>query len=207
MSRKAKAKRRSRTLKKAKYPKKAKKAKNAKKVVRRSRPHSRRRSKAAEKRQHRKPRRQRLRKDPLLEAAVLEMNRGRSLTATTKSVRVPSKQLKAYLRQHRIAKRKGKRIVARDNRLRRVPVMTDGRVRVVTVRGYEQARLVGQHHNAVANFVQTNDIGLIEPFKGKSVQSAKGKEHTLETDANALHRIAAMDTPPFHEIYKITSTN
>jgi hypothetical protein len=32
-----------------------------------------------------------------------------------------------------------------------------------------------------------------------------GKSHPLETDPNALHRIAAMDTPPFHEIYEITS--
>lgn len=83
--------------------------------------------------------------------------------------------------------------------------MTGGRFRVVTVRGYEPARLVGEHHHAVGEFVRTNDIGSIRPFEGQSVSAVGGRKYPLETDPNALHRIAAMDTPPFHEIYEITS--
>ena len=75
------------------------------------------------------------------------------------------------------------------------------------VAGYEQARLVGEHHHAVGSFVRTNDIELIKPFEGQSVRAASGRKYPLETDPNALHRIAAMDTPPFHEIYAITSTS
>jgi len=83
--------------------------------------------------------------------------------------------------------------------------MTGGRFRVLTVRGYEEARLVGEHHHAAGEFVRTNDIKLIKPFKGQSVQAVSGRKYALETDPNALHRIAAMDSPPFHEIYEITS--
>lgn len=142
---------------------------------------------------------------PQYEAAIKEMNRGRSLTTSARRLHLPAKELRTTLRRRKLVTRKGKRWVSKDDRLRRVPVMTDGRFRVVTVRGYERARLVGEHHNAVGEFVRTNQIKLIKPFKGKSVEAANGREYPLETDPNALHRIAAMDTPPFHEIYEITS--
>ena len=143
--------------------------------------------------------------DALLEIAVRQMNRGSSLTATARSLHVSAKDLKRSLKGKRLLKRRGKRWVPRDNRPRRVPVITGARVRIVTVSGYDQARLVGEHHHAVGEFVRTNAVELIEPFKGRSVQATDGRRYTLETRPNALHRIAAMDSPPFHEIYQITS--
>lgn len=136
------------------------------------------------------------------------MNRGSSLTTAARNLGLPRKQLQNYLTRRRLVKRKGKssRWVTKDNRLRRVPVMTGGRFRVLTVRGYERARLVGEHHNAVGEFIRTNKIAPIRPFEGKSVQAVTGREYPLETDPNALHRIASMDTPPFHEIYEVTSS-
>ena len=157
---------------------------------------------------HKKPTKRVPRKiplDPRLEIAVKDMNRGSSLTAAARSVNLRLKSLQSFVGRRRLAKRKGRRWVIKDDRLRRVQVITKGRIRTVTVRGYEQARLVGEHHNAAGNFVRTNDIQLIKPFDGRSVQAVKGKQHLLETDPNALHRIAAMDTPPFHEIYEIIS--
>jgi hypothetical protein len=85
--------------------------------------------------------------------------------------------------------------------------MTGGHFRVLTVRGYERARLVGEHHHAAGEFVRTNDIKLIKPFRGQTVEAVNGRRYLLETDPNALHRIAAMDSPPFHEIYEITSNS
>lgn len=83
--------------------------------------------------------------------------------------------------------------------------MTGGRFRVLTVRGYEQARLAGEHHHAVGEFVRTNNTAFIKPFDGQSVEAINKQRYVLETRPNALHRIAAMDSPPFHEIYEITS--
>ena len=85
--------------------------------------------------------------------------------------------------------------------------MTGGRVVKPTVRGYEQARLTGAHYHAVGQFVKTNNREFIKPFEGRSVTAANGRQYPLETDPNALHRIAAMDTPEFHEIYHITSNS
>jgi hypothetical protein len=143
--------------------------------------------------------------DKKLNAAILEMNRGRSLTAAARLAHVSAERLRTFLQANQVAKRKGRRWIPRDNRPRRVLVTTKGTMRVVFVAGYEPARLVGEHHHAASAFVRTNDLELLKPFEGKSVRSIDGKSYPLETDPNALHRIAAMDTPPFHEIYEITS--
>jgi hypothetical protein len=143
--------------------------------------------------------------DPRLEIAVKEMNRGSSLTEAARSSNLSPKSLQASLKQRRLVRRKADRWIIKDTRPRQVPVITRGRIRVVTVDGYEEARLVGQHYQAAGDFVRTNDIQVIKPFDGQSVRPVKGKPIPLETDPNALHRIAAMDSPPFHEIYEITS--
>lgn len=143
--------------------------------------------------------------DARMEVAVKELNRGSSFTAAAHSVDLTPKALQSYVRHRRLARRKGDRWTIKDNRPRRVPVMTKGRTRNLTVAGFREARLVGEHHNAVGHFVRTNNIALLKPFDGRSVRLTTGKEIPLETDPNALHRIAAMDTPPFHEIYEITS--
>jgi hypothetical protein len=85
--------------------------------------------------------------------------------------------------------------------------MTNGKFRILTVRGYEEARLVGEHHFAAGEFVRTNNTKLIEPFDGETVKAINGRKYPLETNPNALHRIASMETPPFHEIYEITSNS
>jgi hypothetical protein len=94
----------------------------------------------------------------------------------------------------------------KDDRLRKVLVMTRGRFRELTVRGFAEASLAGAHHHVAGQFVRTNDITLLKPFAGKSVRAATGRKYPLETDPNALHRIAAMGSPPFHEIYEILSS-
>jgi hypothetical protein len=144
--------------------------------------------------------------DPRIEAAILEMNRGRSLTAAARASHISRQRLRKILVQRRLAKRKGRRWFSKDNRLRQVPVITRGRVLPLPVPGYEQARLVGEHTHAVGAFLSTNDVTLLKPFEGRIVQAVNGRRYVLETDPNTLHRIAAMDSPPFHEIYEITSS-
>ena len=143
--------------------------------------------------------------DPRIEAAIRAMNRGQSLTAAARAAHLSRRRLRKFLVQQRLGKRKGRRWITKDNRLREVPVMTGGRTKKITVRGYAPARDVGEHHHAVGQFVSTNDLALLKPFEGRTVQAANGRRYVLETDPNALHRIAAMGSPPFHEIYRIIS--
>ncbi len=145
--------------------------------------------------------------DSKINAAILDMNRGNAMTAAAKSRNVSVERLRRYLAVQRLAERDGRRWVINDGRPRQVPVMTGGRMQILTVDGFDQARLVGEHHQAVGAFVRTNDIEFIKAFEGRSVRGANGRKYLLETDPNELHRIASMDTPPFHEIYAITSTS
>lgn len=143
--------------------------------------------------------------DRRLETAVREMNRGRSLSATARALGFSAKDLQKQLKSKRLITRKGSRWVAKDNRLRQVPVMSGGRFRALTVRGFKPANIVSRHYSAVNEFVRTNNLELLKPFEGQAIQGADGRRYALETDPNALHRIAAMDSPPFHEIYEIAS--
>ena len=145
------------------------------------------------------------RTDENIDAAILGMNQGQSLSAAARLSHVSAERLRRFIIQAKLGALIGHRWALTDRRPRRVPVLTGGRQRTVIVDGFDQASLVGEHHNAVGAFVRTNDIELLEPFEGVSVRAANGKKYPLETDPNELHRIAAMDTPPFHEIYQITS--
>ena len=159
-------------------------------------------AKAAEQKAKTKP----PRADKPINNAVREMNRGSSLTAAARANHVSAERLRGFLAFYQLGGRKGRRWVTHDNRARRLPVLTGGQFRVLSLAGYEQARLVGEHYNAAGEFVRTNDVQWLMPFKDRYVRSTDGTRYRLETDPNALHRIAAMDTPPFHEIYEITTS-
>jgi hypothetical protein len=148
-----------------------------------------------------------LRSDPRIEIAVREMNRGRSLTTAARSLGFPPKTLQTHLRRLGLLKRKGRRWVFKDDRLRKVVITTGGRSRTVTVRGYGEASVASAYQQAARQFLSTNRPKFLDAFKGRSVQAADGRRYRLETDPNSVHRIAAMDSPPFHEIYEISSTD
>lgn len=141
-----------------------------------------------------------------LEAAIRAMNEGRSMTAAARSRRISVERLRRYLAQENLAQKRGRRWVITDSRPRRLPVITDGAIKTLTLGGFDQAQLVGEHSHIVAQFVRTNDRDLLTRFEGQSVRTTAGVEHPLETDPNELHRIASMDMPVFHEIYEIVST-
>lgn len=164
-----------------------------------SRSHARGHAKAADQQAKIKP----PQSNAAINAAVREMNRGSSLTAAARANHVSPERLRGFLTFFHLGGRKGRRWVTHDNRARRLPVLTGGEFRILTLAGYEQARLVGEHYNAAGAFVRTNDVQLLIPFKNSFVRSTDGTRHRLETNPNALHRIAAMDTPAFHEIYEI----
>jgi len=82
-------------------------------------------------------------------------------------------------------------------------VVSDGEARELTLRDFEQASMNGRHLAAVGAFLRTNDIDLLRPFEGQSVIEAGGQAHPLETDPNALYRLAHAGSEVFHEIYRL----
>ena len=143
--------------------------------------------------------------DPRIEAAILQMDRKVSMSAAARAAHISRQRLLKFLVKRRLVKHKGRRWFLRAELIRRVLIITSGRPRVIWVCGYEAARLIGEYQEAVKKFLASNDIGILKPFEGVTVRAVSGRQYVLETGPNALHRIAAMDSPQFHEIYEITS--
>lgn len=98
---------------------------------------------------------------------------------------------------------RGKSLKISDARPREMIVLTDGESRRMKLRDFDQSSLNGEYLNAVKAFLSSNDIDLLRPFAGRAVIDAKGKAHPLETDPNALYRLAAAGSEAFHEIYRL----
>jgi len=144
--------------------------------------------------------------DEKIEAAIREMRAGTSMTVAAKSVGMSPKRLSTFIKAHRIGRYKANRWLLTDRRPRRIPMIIGDGQRAITVPGFAEASLAGQHHNAVGRFVRTGDLNHLKRFRGKTVTDVRGREHPFETDPNALFRFAAKDEPAFHEIYQIVST-
>ena len=143
--------------------------------------------------------------DAKLEAAVKRLREGKSQKAAAGSVGVSADRLRRFTYGHKLVQRVGHAWVMTDPRPRRVPTLTDGEVKNVTVPGFDEASKAGAYWSDVGQFVRTNEIEYIQPYIGDGLTNSKGRFVPFETDPNELHRIAAMDTPPFHEIYQIIS--
>ena len=62
--------------------------------------------------------------------------------------------------------------------------------------------LIGSYLNAVRQFLDTNDVRVLKPFRGVKVKDVAGKQYVLETNPSALYRldIAERETP--EDFYK-----
>ncbi|MEQ9507038.1 MAG: hypothetical protein RLO80_12305 [Hyphomonas sp.] len=144
--------------------------------------------------------------DPALEAAILAMNRGESLTQAARDARVSPERLRRYLVSQSLATKKGASWVIADKRPRQVPMIKQARTKPVVVPGFDEASRVGSYHNAIGQFLRSQDLSALEPFRGQGVKDTQGRFHPFETDPNALISYALKDEPEFHEIYQIIQT-
>jgi hypothetical protein len=83
-----------------------------------------------------------------------------------------------------------------------MPIFSEGRQLAITVRS-RTAALIGRYMSAVGQFLRTNKLKVLAEYKGMTVKDINGKSYPLETDANALYRLASAGDEPFEEIYRI----
>lgn len=141
--------------------------------------------------------------DDRLEAALRALRQTGNQGRAAREAGVAPERLRRFLRENALAERRGKTWHFSDQRLRRMTVISGGEANEVTVRGFDQASLNGQHLAAVRSFLGSNDIEFLLPFQGRAVIDAKGKAHQLETNPNALYRLAAAGSELFHDIYRL----
>lgn len=141
--------------------------------------------------------------DERLEAALKLLRQTGIQGRAAKEAGVSAERFRRFLRSNSLAERQGRQWQITDNRTRRMTVISDGEASEVTLRDFEQASLNGKHLAAAGAFLRTNDIDLLRPFGGQSVIDAKGQAHPLETDPNALYRLAHAGSEVFHEVYRL----
>jgi hypothetical protein len=149
-----------------------------------------------------RPRRQPIH-DDRLEAALRGLRHSGNQITAAKSVGIAPERFRRFLRENVRIEGRGRSLKIRDDRLRRMSVISGGEIRDLTLRGFDQASLNGEYLNAVRSFLSSNDIELLSPFAGRAVIDAKGQAHPFETDPNTLHRLAAAESELFTDIYRL----
>ena len=143
--------------------------------------------------------------DERLEYGLRKLRSTGSLSAAAKEAHVSAERLRRVIRELNLAKREGRKWVHSDSRIRLIEAVTTEGVLPLKVAGFEAASLVGKHDAAVKAFLDTQDISLLDPFRGVSVKDTAGRRHFFETNPNALYRLAASGSEVFEQIYKIIS--
>lgn len=141
--------------------------------------------------------------DPRLEDALRALRQTGNQGRAAKEAGVSAERFRRFLRSNSLAERQGRQWQIKDNRPRRMTVISEGDARELTLRDFEQASLNGRHLATVGAFLRTNDIDLLRQFDGQSVVDTDGQAHPLETDPNALYRLAHAGSEVFHEIYRL----
>lgn len=141
--------------------------------------------------------------DKRLEDALKLLRRTGNQGRAAKEFGISAERFRRFLRANGLAERQGRKWTITDNRTRHMTVITDGEARQMDLRDFAQSSLNSQHLNAVQAFLRTNDIDLLRPFEGQSVIDAKATAHLLETDPNALYRLAHAGGEAFHEVYRL----
>ncbi len=178
----------------------ARRSKKRKSIVRKA--SSRRRSRKTSKKKQRISRVRRY--SVTLESGLTYMREGQSLAQAAHKTGVTPSQLRRYAAGTGIVFRKdGKWRFKRDRRFRKMPVYSEGRHVVVTVHNGKTASLIGSYMRAVRMFFETEDLGQLDLFRGKSVRDVNGKRYVFETRPNVLFRLDAAGIEPFDLHYQI----
>ena len=137
-----------------------------------------------------------------IEAAVLAMNRGASLSAAAKQKGVSRERLARFLLEQGIGASNGRKWTIADARPWFIPTFSAGAFVRIVVATFDERSLAGTYWNDVGRFLRTNDIKILAPYRGQGVKDSRnGRFIPFETDPNELHRIASAGMPQFYEVY------
>lgn len=102
-----------------------------------------------------------------------------------------------------LRRRKNGRLAVRpdDKLLRTVVIETSEGRRDITVRGFKQASLAGQHANAIRIRAFTGEAGAIKEFHGKHIIDASGNKVEFLTDLSQVDQLADAGVLSFESLY------
>jgi hypothetical protein len=140
--------------------------------------------------------------DERLERALRELRRTNNQATAAKEAGVSAERFRRFLREQKLAERKGRVWEITDTRPRTMTALTTRGELELKLPGFEEASLVGRHRAAVKTFRDTNDISHLRPFEGRTFKDTSGRTHILETRPNVIRRHDASGET-FEQIYRI----
>jgi hypothetical protein len=140
--------------------------------------------------------------DERLERALRELRRTNNQAAAAKEAGVSPERFRRFIRDEKLAERKGLIWAITDRRPRDMTALTTRGQLALKLPGYDLASLVGRHGAAVKSFRDTNDISHLAPFEGRTVKDVTGRTFVLETRPNVIRRQEASGEA-FEQIYRI----
>jgi hypothetical protein len=143
-----------------------------------------------------------IKSDERLERALRELRRTNNQAISAKEAGVSAERFRRFLREQKLAERKGRVWEITDKRRRDMTAITTRGAIDLELPDYDAASLVGQHNSAVKTFLDTNDISHLRPFEGRTVKDTFGRTYVLETRPNVIRRLDASGET-FEQIYRI----
>ena len=140
--------------------------------------------------------------DERLEKALRELRRTNNQAVSAKEAGVSPERFRRFLRDQKLAERKGRIWEITDKRPRSMTAITTRGELELKLPGFGEASLVGQHNAAIKAFLDTNDISHLRPFEGRTVKDTSRRTYVLETRPNVIRRLDASGET-FEQIYRI----
>jgi hypothetical protein len=147
---------------------------------------------------HAKP----VKSDERLERALRELRRTNNQALAAKEAGVSPERFRRFLRERKLAERKGRVWEITDKRPRDMTALTTRGAIHLKLPGFDEASLVGQHSSAVKAFLDTNDMSHLRPFEGRTVKDRSRRRYVLETRPNVIRRLDASGET-FEQIYRV----
>lgn len=147
--------------------------------------------------------REKLSREKSLEVLSDMRRNNKSLTKASRDKGISIKTVRDSIRAF---KKVGNRWIPKAyDRISRVMVINEnGRMTSIEVNDSRIASKIGRYHNAVKKYLETGDNSELRKFDGMKIKDAQGNTHTLETDTDAIDKIAeGIEEPEFYDIYKV----
>jgi len=140
-----------------------------------------------------------------LEPGLKLLRQGHSLSEAARLQHVSRERLSTYVKRVAGAQWFNGKWAINDDRRRLVLFIENGLARRVMVKGYEPARLAGEHwedaHRVLGE--PENAEAFIRKWEGRSVRDTAGRWHTFTTDLNEIYRAAHANDVSFEQIYRL----
>jgi hypothetical protein len=141
--------------------------------------------------------------DVRLQRGLIVLRKSKDIAAAAKAARTTPERFRRAALKKRTIRRLGTGWAVRRDLAFELPLFTDGKSIVVTVRTLAAARLAGRYMSAVGHFVRTNDPTFLDPFVDRSVTDTSKTKHEFETRPNVLYRLTLSESETFEQVYRI----